>query len=262
MGTEIAGTDLKIDAGTLYAFLLVLARVSGIFIFVPLPGIKAGPEAARVVLALSLTLALASRWPVVDASAVNVLLMTGWILAEAAMGIAVGLAVAFLAEGFQIGAQIVSLQAGYSFATTVDPTSGADSGVLLTIAQLAAGLLFFAAGLDRQVLLAVAQSFSSQVPGHLAISPSLVNRLIQTGASIFTTGLRLVLPLLSLLLMVEISMALLARLNSQLHLMLLARPIKMLLSLALFSWLLLIFPQVFGQSSRQVIQLVRSLLAP
>jgi flagellar biosynthesis protein FliR len=256
------GTELTLDAGTLYAFLLVLARVSGIFIFVPLPGIKAGPEAARVVLSLGLTLALVARWPVVDASAVNIMLITGWLLAEAAMGIAVGLAVAFLTEGFQMGAQIISLQAGYSFATTIDPTSGADSAVLLTVAQLAAGLLFFATGLDRQVLMAVAQSFSSQVPGHLAISPSMVNQLIQMGASIFTTGLRLVLPLLSLLLMVEISMALLARLNSQLHLMLLARPIKMLLSLALFAWLMLIFPKVFGQSAGQTIQLVRALLAP
>ncbi len=262
MGIDFTGAGLKIDAGTLYAFLLALARVSGIFIFVPLPGIKAGPEPARAVLAVSLTLALASRWPVVDASSVNILLMTGWILAEATLGIAVGLAVAFLAEGFQIGAQIVSLQAGYSFATTIDPNSGADSAVLLTIAQLAAGLLFFATGLDRQVLLAIAQSFSSQVPGHLAISSSMVNRLIQTGGSIFATGLRLVLPLLSLLIMVEISMALLARLNSQLHLMMLARPIKMLLALALFAWLLLIFPQVFGQSAGQTMQLVRALLAP
>ncbi len=85
MGTELAAIDLKLDAGTLYAFLLVLARVSGIFIFVPLPGIKAGPEAARVVLSLALTFSLVSRWPVVDASAVNIMLMTGWLLAEAAM---------------------------------------------------------------------------------------------------------------------------------------------------------------------------------
>jgi len=255
------GTDLTLDAGTLYAFLLALARVSGIFIFVPLPGIKAGPEAARAVLSLGLTLALASRWPAVDASAVNIMLLTGWILAEAAMGIAVGLAVAFLAEGFQMGAQMISLQAGYTFATTVDPTSGADSEVLIMVAQLTAGLLFFATGLDRQVLLAIAQSFSSQAPGHISISPTMVTRLIQTGASIFTTGLRLVLPLLALLLMVEISMALLARLNSQLHLILLARPIKMLLALTLFAWLLLIIPKVFEQAGNQMMQLVRALLA-
>ncbi len=124
-------TELKLDIGTLYAFLLVLARVSGAFIYVPLPGIKSGPEVARAVLAVSLTFVLFPSWPAIDPRGVNIAILMGWILAEAGVGIAVGLAVAFLTEGFQMGAQIISLQAGYSFATTIDPNSGADSSVLL-----------------------------------------------------------------------------------------------------------------------------------
>src|SRR5580700_8481481 len=166
------GTDLTIDVGTLYAFLLVLARISGAFIFVPIPGIQAGPQIARALLSVSLTLALQPRWPVIDPDGVSFPLLMGWMLAEAGMGLAVGLAVAFLAEGFQMGAQIISLQAGYSFATTIDPTSGADSGILISVAQLASGLLFFATGFDRQILMAFAQSLTSHPPGHFAVSPS------------------------------------------------------------------------------------------
>ncbi len=255
------GIDLTFDVGTLYAFLLVLARISGAFIFVPIPGIQAGPQIARAFLAVSLTLALAPRWPVIDPSRVNILLLAGWLLAEAGMGLAVGLAVAFLTEGFQMGAQIISLQAGYTFASTIDPTSGADSSVLLTIAQLAAGLLFFATGMDRQILRAFADSLSAHPPGHFAITTPMATRMIQAGSSVFTTGFRLVLPLLGLLLMVEISLALLARLNSQLQLMTLSFPIKMLLTLTLMGWLLLIFPQVFAQSASRAMQLVYSLLS-
>ena len=255
------GTELQLDVGTMYAFLLVLARISGAFIYVPLPGIKAGPDVARAIFALSVTFVLLPRWPVVDASTMNAGLLIGWLLGEAGIGIAVGLAAAFLAESFQMAAQMISLQAGYSFATTIDPTSGADSGILLSVAQLSAGLLFFATGMDRQILLAFAQSLTSQPPGHFMVSPSMVNRLIEMGASVFTTGLRLILPLLGLLLMVEISLALLGRLNSQLHVMMLAFPIKMLLSLLLIAWLVLIFPRVFAQSSKPVLQLIRTLLS-
>jgi flagellar biosynthesis protein FliR len=255
------GTDLTIDVGTLYAFLLVLARISGAFIFVPIPGIQAGPQIARALLSVSLTLALKPRWPVIDAAGISFPLLMGWLLAEAGMGLAVGLAVAFLTEGFQMGAQIISLQAGYTFASTVDPSSGADSTVLIMIAQTAAGLLFFATGLDRQILRAFADSLTAHPPGHFAISLPMATRLIQASSSIFTTGLRLVLPLLALLLMVEISLALLTRLNSQLQLMQLSFPIKMLLSLTLLGWLLLIFPQVFAQSASRAMQLVYSLLA-
>jgi flagellar biosynthetic protein FliR len=254
------GTDLKLEIGTLYAFLLVLVRVSGVFVFVPLPGINAGPGVVRVALSASITLALMPLWPVIPSVGLNFGTLVGWLLAEAGLGIGVGIAVAFLAEIFQMGAQILSLQAGYSFASTIDPTSGADSSVLLSIAQTTAGLLFFATGLDRQVLLAFGQSLRVHPPGQVVLSTSMLNQIVQTGSVMFSTGLRLVLPLLALLLIVDISLALLARLNSQLQLITLAFPIKMLLSLGLLAWLVLVFPQVLAQAAGPVMRLVRQLL--
>jgi len=254
-------TELTLQTGTLYAFLLVLARVSGAFIFLPLPGIKAGPEVARAALAFGITLVLFPSWPKIDGTNVSLALLMGWVLGEAGIGIAVGLAVAFLTEGFQVGAQIVSLQAGYSFAQTIDPNSGADSGVLLALAQLASGILFFATGLDRQLLFAFARSLETQPPGHFNVSPAMLNSLIRLGGTIFSTGLRLILPVLVMLLMVELFIALLARLNSQLHLMILSFPVKMLLSLTLLAWLVTVFPRVFEQLSGPVLEVVHGLLS-
>lgn len=254
------GTDLKLETGTLLAFLLVLTRISGAFIFVPLPGFKAGPQIARVILAVGTTFALYPMWPKMNASQTNMLLVVGWMFAEAALGIAVGVAVSFLSEMFQMGMQIIGLQAGYTFASTVDPTSGADSAVLISIAQTAAGLLFFTTGMDHQVLLAFGQSLAVHPPGTFSISPSMVNQIIHVGGTIFSTGLRLVLPLMALLIIVDLSLALLSRLNSQLQLVMLAFPVKMLVSLALLGWLVLILPKVFTQSSGQILRLVRGLL--
>ncbi|HEY4361289.1 MAG TPA: flagellar biosynthetic protein FliR [Bryobacteraceae bacterium] len=255
------GAAIRLDIGTLFAFLLVLARMAGVFTFIPLPGIKAGAEPARVVLSVFMTFVLFSSWPQMDSAQVSFGLLLGWLIAEAGMGVAVGLVTAFLTEGFQMGTQIISLQAGYTFATTIDPTSGADSSVLLTVAQLTAGMLFFATGFDRQILYVFAQSLHTHPVGQFAFTQSMANAVIQMGASIFVTGLRLVLPLLGLLIMVELSLALLARLNSQLHLMSLVFPIKMLLSLTLLAWLVLVFPKVFSQTSAQVLQLIKGLLS-
>ena len=254
------GTELKLETGTLYAFLLVLARVSGVFVFVPLPGIKAGPDVVRAALAASITLALMPLWPAIPSSGVSFPTLVGWLLAEAGLGIGAGIAVAFLAEIFQVGAQIVSLQAGYSFASTIDPTSGADSSVMLSIAQTAAGLLFFLTGLDHQVLLAFAQSLKAHPPGEVVLRTSMLNQVIQAGSAMFSTGLRLVLPVLAMLIIVDLSLALLARLNSQLQLITLAFPLKMMLSLGLLAWLLLVFPKVFTQASGPILRLVRQLL--
>ena len=54
-------TELTLSAGTLYSFMLVMARVGGALVFVPLPGVKSAPAAVRTALALGFTLALAGR---------------------------------------------------------------------------------------------------------------------------------------------------------------------------------------------------------
>jgi flagellar biosynthesis protein FliR len=59
---------------------------------------------------------------------------------------------------------------------------------------------------------------------------------------------------------VDSSLALLARLNSQLQLITLAFPIKMLLTLGLLAWLVLVFPQVLAQAAGPIFRLVRQLL--
>lgn len=51
----------------------------------------------------------------------------------------------------------------------------------------------------------------------------------------FTAGLRLAFPVIALLLFIDISLALLGRLNSQLQLLSLSFPIKMLVALAVLA---------------------------
>ena len=62
---------VSLSTAALFGFLLVLARVGGALVFVPLPGIKGAPEPARAALALAFTLALYSRWPLVPADSVT-----------------------------------------------------------------------------------------------------------------------------------------------------------------------------------------------
>ena len=117
----------------------MLTRVAGAFIFVPLPGMKRGPEMARIVLALSFTVALFPLWPPQDISDPDIGRSLAGCSAEAALGITIGLAVAFVPRRSSVAAQIVGLQAGYAYASTIDPTTQADSGVLVVFAQLTAG---------------------------------------------------------------------------------------------------------------------------
>ena len=253
-------TELALSLSTVYAFLLVLSRVSGIILFVPIPGIRAGPEMARVVLAMALTITLFPVWPPPPIASPSFVLIAGWVLAESGFGITVGLAVSFLLEGFQVAAQVLGLQAGYSYASTIDPTSEADSGVLQIATMLASSLLFFALGLDQIVIRIVARSLATIPPGSFLVRDSMADAIIHLGSGIFVTGFRLAMPVLALMLLIDIALALLGRIQAQLQLLTLAFPAKMLAALALLALLAPLIPSLLEAAASRTFQtLVKAL---
>lgn len=241
--------DAAIHASQLYGFLLVLARIGGMFVFLPLPGLKAGPDAAKIVLAMTLTFGLYARWPVIENVPLSMVKLAGWMLAEAGIGLATGVAVAFLMEGLVMAAQAISTQSGFSYASTVDPNTEADATVLIVIAQTMAGMLFFAMGFDRRLLNIISHSLETNPPGTFAASRPSIEGLVMLGSGVFSTGVRLVLPLITLLFLIDLSMGLLNRLNAQLQLISLAFPIKMLTAMAALSFLVFLIPKIYQQSA-------------
>jgi flagellar biosynthetic protein FliR len=239
--------SLTFSTTLLFSFLLVLARVGGALVFVPLPGAGATPAPARVVLAVGFTLALASRWPIVAAPPSGLGVLLCWLAAEAALGLAIGVAVAIVIEAFALAAQVMGLQAGYAYASTIDPNTEADSGILLVFAQLMAGMLFFAVGLDRQVLRLFADTLERIPPGSFSPGAAQAQALIRLGANLFTFGLRLALPVVGLLILIDVALALLGRLHQQLQLLTLAFPVKMLTALLVLSWIAALIPRLMLQ---------------
>jgi flagellar biosynthetic protein FliR len=240
--------EISFNLSTLYGFLLVLARVSGVILFVPIPGLSAGPDASRIVLALTLTAALSPVWPAPVVEGLGLARLLGWMGAEAAFGLTVGTAVAFLMEGIQMAAQVIGLQAGYSFASTVDPNTQADTTTLQLMAQLLAGSLFFAFGFDRRVVLILAQSLKTFPGGTYSVSGPAVEAITRLGTGIFSTGVQLAMPVMGLLLLLDIAFAVLGRLQTQLQLLSLSFAVKMLVGLGCLAGVLSFFPAVFERA--------------
>jgi len=240
--------EVQLSMVTVLGFLLTLARVAGVFVFVPLPGVKGGMEPARIILPLTITVILFPYWPHVSSGG-SVGLLAVWMISEAAIGVGIGLAVAFILEAIGVAAQVLGLQAGYAYASTIDPNTQADSGILVVFSQLGAGLVFFALGLDREVLRIFSDSLVAITPGSFLLSRGLVERLLTTGGLMFSTGVRLALPVVAVLIMVDISLALLGRVNAQLQLLTIAFPVKMMLALVVLSWVLVLPPAVMRSDS-------------
>jgi len=185
--------------------------------------------------------------------------LIAWMIIESGLGVGIGLAVAFVTEAFCVGAQIMGLQAGYAYASTIDPTTQADAGIMVIFAQLASSLLFFTLGLDREVIRIFANSLVVAPPGAVLVSHTAGEHLVLLGVTIFSTGLRLALPTVAILVMIDVSLALLGRINSQLQLLTVAFPIKMMVGLFVLSWVALLLPTLFRTDAELTLGAVKML---
>ena len=255
--------QVSLPIETLYGFLLVLTRVSATFTFIPLPQLRDSPMPVRIVLFLAITLALESTWPAtpvsLDGGLTELWTLFERMAAEAGFGLAIGLVVALLSESFTLAMQILGIQAGYGYASTIDPNSAADSGVLVVMAQLAAWLLMMAYGIDRHVIRALATSLETYPAGAFAVSPEARSAVLSMGAVVFTTALRLAFPIVALLLLVDIAFALFGKLHAHLQLLSLAFPAKMLVTLGVLALLSAAFPRIYEGIAVQGVAALRLL---
>ncbi len=241
-------------------FLLVGARVTGAFYFVPFPGREQTNRLAKGVLIIAITACLFRFWPAPDPHRPIIGLIVTGVLKEAAIGICLGLVVSLVTECFSFCFHMVGLQAGYTYASTIDPTSHADVTVLESVGHLAAGLLFFSTGLYRSVIQAFASSLEAHPAGTWTLGPNVVEPVIRLFQAMLSAGLRLALPVLASMVMIDLALALLGRVSSHLQLILLAFPVKMLASLALICCVVTILPSIFGELALRVLNEVRRLV--
>jgi flagellar biosynthetic protein FliR len=234
----------------------------GIFVLIPMPVKDAGPGAARIVFALACTIALFPVWPQVDASQATLGVMAGWIVSETTLGLAIGLMVSFLAEALMFGAQVLGQQAGYAYASIVDPLTQADSDVLPAATQVLAGLLFFTTGLHRVIIGVLASTLTTYPPGHFQVSQQLASTVIRLSANMFSFGLRLAFPIIGLLLMTDVALSLLGRLNAQIHLGMQAFPVKMMLNLVALVTVFGAAPVLYQSFAAQVVETLRRYFVP
>jgi len=201
------------------------------------------------ILALAIALILAPAWP----RSVNAFQSLGGLIAlllgEVAVGFLLGLVAGIAIESLVLAAQVISLQAGYAYASTIDPASEADAGVLPVFAQLAGSVIFLSSGLDRQVFAALGRSLEAYPPGFDMATGSMVERVARLGSVLLEYGLRLALPIVALLLLTDLTLSLLARLNSQLPLLSVSFSVKMLAALLLLAWLIPTWPSLLRAAS-------------
>ena len=245
---------LGLPLSTLYAFLLVLARVAGLITFLPVPGFRNAPDTVRVVLALAITFALFPVWPALPNVNPTIGQLAAWAFCEAGFGLVGGF-------GRRVSdRRLPSRRAGGRIPGRLrirvhhrSHQPGRFGASCRSWPRCRPDCCSLPTGLDHQLIRVLAASFEKFPAGSWAPASASLDGIVRLGGEMFSTGLRLGLPVVALLLLIDFALALLGRVQQQLQLLSLAFPAKMAAALVLLAVLAPVVPKMFGAAAEHTL---------
>jgi flagellar biosynthetic protein FliR len=213
----------------LIQFFLLIVRPGALIIFSPAFGGLYAPAQIKIGLTVFIALALMPNTPVPPLGETLPLALI--VAREVAIGFAMALAIHALVAGAELAGHLAGFQMGLSYGATVDPQSGVRNPLLTVLYGNLAIVTFLLVGGHHEFLRALHQSFLDLPVGSGRIDGSLPQTVAATLAVVFQVGLRLAMPVVVVLVLVEVAMALVARSAPALNLMAVGAPIRLMVGL-------------------------------
>jgi flagellar biosynthetic protein FliR len=154
-------------------FLLVLGRISPLFMLAPLFSNKLVPMRAKAIVAVALTIGI---WPIAAHAGahhhieLDGLSYGGLMLKEILVGTVFALILACMFAALSAAGSLLDVMIGFSFGSLVDPVSGNNSSLLANLYAMLGVVVFIAIDGDSWVIQGLAKTYET-VP--LLESPSI-----------------------------------------------------------------------------------------
>jgi flagellar biosynthetic protein FliR len=215
-------------------FMLVLGRVSPLFLLAPLFSSKMLPARARSIVAVALAVGIApialhagGRLPT------DVLGYAALMGKELLVGLAFAFALGALFAAVSVAGSFADSLVGFSFGSLVDPVTGNQGGVLAQVYAMVGLLVLVAINGDAWVIQGLARTYDA-VP--LAAMPdvrSLVAGAETAFTGIFAAALEVCAPIVVAMLLTDTAFGLVARMMPQLNVFAVGFPAKVVVGLLL-----------------------------
>lgn len=232
-------TAVLLDGQQLFGFVEATVwtslRIGAALMVSPLIGARVLPMQTRLALTLALSAVLAPLLPPSPAMAVDATTVLS-VARELAIGVAIGFLLRLAFEAGTVAGELVAQGMGLAFAQMTDPLRGGmASGLVGQWFYIALGLLFFAFDGHLALIELIAATYQQAPVGvPLADPAALLSAPPRFLGTVLVAGVRIALPVMLTMLVVNLSFGVLARAAPALN------PIQIGLPAALFVGLLLL----------------------
>ena len=196
----------------LIPFALVLARVAGLFMAIPMFGARLVPNRVKAVLIFALALLI---FPIIRLHAIpaadDSLSLMLLVLRESLIGLTLGAISQFVFAAVEFCGQLVGTQMGISIAAQFDPTTQNNVPTMAIFQGALATLIFLSLGVHHFFIKGIVESYQLIPLGAWHTSGGLLKFLIEASTGIFVIAIKLAAPVSVALLATSVVLGIVAR---------------------------------------------------
>jgi flagellar biosynthesis protein FliR len=242
--------SLSIPYFYLLHILVVAVRVGGALLFAPIWGYSGFPQQFRVVLVFSFAVLIASVVPISQHAYDNPALV---FPTEFIIGLLLSMGIRIAFAGLQLGAQLISMHVGLSMVQTIDPTTQNRSTLMSGFLSMLGYLMILTTNQHYSMISTLAKSYTVFPIGTIVQSGQWFDTLMKAAGQIFVIGWKIALPVFIATLMLELTVAFIARMHPQISSMVVTAPLKIYIGFLVLGASLAFFPRAIGDAFNMVV---------
>ena len=225
--------------------MLVVARLTGLFIFTPVLTSATIPTVFKAMLAFMFGVALYPFVPEIPAvAAVDVVQLVPLLFAELLVGVVIGLIAAVPLYAMQMGGYIMGYQVGLSLAESFNPELNTNGSVIGQILFFLGVFLFIGVGGLDVTFLVLADSLKTAPIGAFGVPDVPLGAFVDVFASGFELAIRISTPIMAAVSMSQVAMGLVMKTMPQINIMSVGFGIQIVVGLLVLSLMLHIVGEV------------------
>lgn len=224
--------------------ILIFARVSMIIVIAPFFNNMNIPRRIKFVIAFFLSVVVMH---VVDYTAVSYNSMigyTGLLVKEAITGLLIGIGAGFCMYILNFSGNMIDMEIGFAMAMEMDPTTNVQTTLTATFFTAVFMLMFITNDMHYYIIDAIYQSYKLIPIGEAKFSPFLYQIFTEYIADFFVIGFRIILPIFSCILVVNVVLGILAKVAPQMNMFVIGMQLKIFVGLFLLFVLMSFIPGI------------------
>lgn len=222
----MTGILSKLEGNELAGFILVLARVTPLFVIAPLFSSALIPPRVRGIIAVGISIGLAPIALHGQHIPTDPLALAALVIEGGLVGLTFALTLAVLMAAIESAGGMIDVLSGFSYGNLINPANNQESAVVQRFYSLFGTLIFLVIGGDAWTLRGIDRTFAL-VP--LTSAPrlsSLVGGVEQVFSTVFTAALEVAAPVIIALLITDVAFAVVSRVVPQLNVFAVGFPTK------------------------------------